>query len=56
MDQMFRLSRCCGSSSVWAAAPLKHFLKIESDCREESSVMAPDKYRASLRKFLGGIR
>jgi hypothetical protein len=41
---------------VWAAAPLKDFLKIESDGHEESSAMAPDKYRAALRKFLGSIR
>jgi uncharacterized protein len=39
-----------------AARPPKEFLKIDSYCHEEASVIAPDKYRASLRKFLGSVR
>jgi fermentation-respiration switch protein FrsA (DUF1100 family) len=39
-----------------AARPPKDFLKIDSYCHEEASVIAPDKYHAVLRKFLGSIR
>jgi fermentation-respiration switch protein FrsA (DUF1100 family) len=39
-----------------AARPPKDFLKIDSYCHEEASMIAPDKYRASLRKFLGSVR
>jgi fermentation-respiration switch protein FrsA (DUF1100 family) len=39
-----------------AARPPKDFLKIDSDCHEEASVVGPDKYHASLRKFLDSVR
>ena len=41
---------------VYAASnPPKTFLEINSRCHEESSIIAPDKYRAALQNFLNGV-
>lgn len=38
---------------VYEAAPSpKRFLRIEGECHEESSLIAPVKYRSSLQEFL----
>ena len=40
---------------VYAASqPPKTFLEINGYCHEEASVIAPEKYRATLRNFLSG--
>jgi uncharacterized protein len=42
--------------AVYNAAPNpKQFLPIEGQCHEESSLIAPAKYRATLQVFLGAI-
>lgn len=41
---------------VYSAAPShKHFLWIEGECHEESSLIEPLKYRAALRQFLSSL-
>lgn len=41
---------------VYRAAPSpKHFLWIEGECHEESSLIEPVKYRAALRQFLSSL-
>ena len=41
---------------VYSAAPSpKHFLWIEGECHEESSLIAPVKYRSALRQFLSSL-
>jgi len=37
------------------ARPPKHFLQVDSICHEESSVIAPVKYRSALRDFLDSL-
>lgn len=41
---------------VYSAAPSpKHFLWIEGECHEESSLISPVKYRSALRQFLSSL-
>jgi len=38
-----------------AAHPPKHFLRINGDCHEESSLIAPVQYRSALHEFLTSL-
>jgi fermentation-respiration switch protein FrsA (DUF1100 family) len=41
---------------VYNAAPSpKHFLEIDGECHEESSLIAPEPYRSTLREFLASL-
>jgi uncharacterized protein len=44
-----------GQEVFAAARPPKDFLPISASCHEESSLLAPTQYRASLQKFLRSI-
>jgi fermentation-respiration switch protein FrsA (DUF1100 family) len=41
-----------GQEVFAAARPPKDFLPISASCHEESSLLAPNQYRATLQKFL----
>jgi hypothetical protein len=43
-----------GQEVFAASRPPKTFLEINGYCHEEASVIAPDKYRAALQRFLNG--
>jgi uncharacterized protein len=41
---------------VYNAAPSpKRFLRIDGECHEESSLIAPERYRSTLHEFLGSL-
>jgi fermentation-respiration switch protein FrsA (DUF1100 family) len=41
---------------VYNAAPSpKRFLRIEGECHEESSIIAPSQYRSALQQFLASL-
>jgi uncharacterized protein len=44
-----------GQQVYSAARSPKHFLWIEGECHEESSLIAPVKYRSALRQFISSL-
>jgi fermentation-respiration switch protein FrsA (DUF1100 family) len=44
-----------GQEVYEASNPPKTFLQINGRCHEEASIITPEKYRAALQTFLGGV-
>jgi fermentation-respiration switch protein FrsA (DUF1100 family) len=44
-----------GEQVFRAAPPPKRFVRIEGECHEESSQIAPERYRAALNEFLSSL-